>query len=103
MSKHLGQSVSAPQDFRRLGKWLLVSVAVHVVFLTVTSVGFIARGFKAEGQKSGEEKTWDWGRAKSDNDENSEIWEDELGSFKANLYDNCSSKERFLALRVKKS
>lgn len=28
-----------------------------------------------------------------------EIWEDELGSFKANLHDNCSSKERYLALK----
>lgn len=28
-----------------------------------------------------------------------EVWEDELGSFKANLHDNCSSKERYLALK----
>ena len=35
-------------------------------------------------------------------DENGEIWEDELGSFKANLFDNCSSKDKYLAIRVKR-
>ncbi|MBA3686052.1 MAG: hypothetical protein H0W72_12555 [Planctomycetes bacterium] len=49
MSKHLGQTVSAPPDYRRLGKWMLVSILIHVVFFVVTSVGYIARGFKPEG------------------------------------------------------
>lgn len=48
------------------------------------------------------EKVWDWGRAPTavSDEENAEIWEDELGSFKANLYDNCSSKDKYLALKM---
>jgi hypothetical protein len=41
----------------------------------------------------------DWGRVPANSDDGGEIWEDELGSFKANLYDNCSSKDKFLALK----
>jgi hypothetical protein len=45
-------------------------------------------------------KVWDWGRTRiaSDND-NVEVWEDELGSFKADMVDNCSSKDKYLALK----
>jgi tetratricopeptide (TPR) repeat protein len=54
-----------------------------------------------DNQESGTSasKTWNWGRAPG-SDDSSEIWEDELGSFKANLYDNCASKDRFLALKT---
>jgi tetratricopeptide (TPR) repeat protein len=59
------------------------------------------------------DKVWDWGRSlaseseKEVGDESSEsngpeIWEDELGSFKANLFDNCSSKDKYLSLRIKR-
>ncbi|MGZ3688034.1 MAG: hypothetical protein ACXVBW_07030, partial [Bdellovibrionota bacterium] len=44
------------------------------------------------------QNNWDWGRAPSSA---GEIWEDELGSFQADLFDNCSSKEKYLALRRK--
>jgi hypothetical protein len=44
-------------------------------------------------------KTWDWGRVPA-GEEEGEVWEDELGSFNANLVDNCSSKDKFLALKM---
>jgi hypothetical protein len=48
-------------------------------------------------------KVWDWGRTKvaTDNDD-VEVWEDELGSFKADVVDNCSSKDKYLALKSKR-
>ncbi len=50
MPRHLGQSVSDPPDLRPLIKWILISVVIHAVFFTVTSIGFIARGFKSEAE-----------------------------------------------------
>ena len=59
----------------------------------------VAMKIKEENQRSSNEKTWNWGASFTSLDEDSEIWEDELGSFQANLFDNCSSKDRYLALR----
>ncbi len=42
--------------------------------------------------------TLNWGTVNPTNDK-VEVWEDELGSFKANLHDNCASKEKYLALK----
>jgi hypothetical protein len=73
----------------------------------------VAKGFN-NNQSLFPEKVWDWGRTlaseadKEVNDDNNgdstgpEIWEDELGSFKANLFDNCSSKDKYLSLRIKR-
>jgi tetratricopeptide (TPR) repeat protein len=59
----------------------------------------IAQKMKDEAQKQGGQ-VLDWGRAPaSATDDGGEIWEDELGSFKANLYDNCSSKDKYLAIK----
>jgi hypothetical protein len=44
-------------------------------------------------------KVWDWGKASNITEEGAEIWEDELGSFKANMADNCTSKDKYLAIR----
>ncbi|MGK5084936.1 hypothetical protein WDW37_16735 [Bdellovibrionota bacterium FG-1] len=53
-----------------------------------------------EDRYEGGAHTWDWGRSPAGIDEEGgEVWEDELGSFAANLYDNCSSKDRYLALK----
>jgi hypothetical protein len=62
----------------------------------------IAKAMKEEHDEVARSKVWDWGRTISSSDESSEIWEDELGSFKANLFDNCSSKDRYLAIRLKR-
>ena len=43
---------------------------------------------------------WDWGKIRP-NQGKVEIWEDELGSFKAHLTDNCANKEKYLALQQK--
>lgn len=61
----------------------------------------IAQKIENESQSSASAKVWDWGRAPAGSEETTEIWEDELGSFKANLVDNCSSKDRYLALKMK--
>ena len=45
------------------------------------------------------DKIWEWGRGSPLADKWSEIWVDEIGSFKANLMDNCSSKEKYLAIK----
>ena len=44
-------------------------------------------------------RVWNWGHAPALSDGWAEIWEDELGSFKSDLYDNCSSKEKYLAIK----
>ena len=63
---------------------------------------------KVEGSK-----TWNWGTTsvfpKKGTDGLDgpeiwpEIWEDELASFKADLRDNCTSKDRYVALKQKRS
>ncbi len=60
----------------------------------------LAKKMKDDHEKT-KELTWDWGRAPAGTEEASEIWEDELGSFKADLFDNCSSKDKFMALGIK--
>jgi hypothetical protein len=58
----------------------------------------LAKNMKDEQHKSAQ-KVYDWGVVANATDEGGEIWEDELGSFKADLYDNCSSKDKYLALK----
>lgn len=59
----------------------------------------VAEKMKSDHEKKQKEKVWDWGHISAGGDENAEIWEDELGSMKADLFDNCSSKDKFLALK----
>jgi hypothetical protein len=45
-------------------------------------------------------EVWKWGSATLHADaDTEEVWEDELGAFQANLVDNCTSKERYLAIK----
>ena len=62
----------------------------------------IAQKMNREQKSERSEKVWDWGRSitSGNSGESEEIWEDELGSFQASLFNNCSSKQRFLALRT---
>lgn len=61
----------------------------------------VAQKIQQEREKAAAEKVWDWGHSKGvQTDDDAEIWEDELGSFKADLFDNCSSKDRYLALKM---
>jgi hypothetical protein len=62
----------------------------------------VAKQMKDEAMKNAPEKVWDWGRAPAGDVDEHEIWEDELGSFKANLYNNCSSKDKYLALKMRR-
>jgi hypothetical protein len=61
----------------------------------------VAQKLKDDRRESVAAKTWDWGRTPANMDEDgAEVWEDELGSFSANLFDNCESKDKYLALRT---
>lgn len=42
---------------------------------------------------------WNWGKVEGGFSGTHEVWEDELGSFRADLYDNCSNKEKYLAIK----
>jgi hypothetical protein len=63
----------------------------------------MAKELDDDADRSPASKVWDWGRTKvaSENDD-VEVWEDELGSFKADVVDNCSSKDKYLALKSKR-
>jgi hypothetical protein len=60
----------------------------------------MAKQMKDDKARASRDQVWDWGRAVASDEEQTEIWEDELGSFKADLFDNCSSKDKFLALKL---
>ena len=57
---------------------------------------------KQDADRTPASKVWSWGRTSVGNlaneGDDGEVWEDELGSFKADLVDNCSSREKYLAL-----
>jgi hypothetical protein len=59
----------------------------------------LAQKMKNDRQIASKEKVYDWGKISVGSDEEEEIWEDELGSFKSNLYDNCNSKDKYLAIK----
>ncbi len=59
----------------------------------------VAQQLKGQGQGNNEDQVWNWGTSRSGLYGGEEVWEDELGSFKADLYDNCSSKEKYLAVK----
>lgn len=42
---------------------------------------------------------WDWGNISGGLSGSQEIWEDELGSFRAELQDNCSNREKYISLK----
>lgn len=62
----------------------------------------IALKLKKEREES-KGQVLDWGKSAIalDTEEVAEIWEDELGSFKADVFDNCSNREKFLAIKRK--
>ena len=53
----------------------------------------------ALSQNTAQESGLYWGKAPGMDGEDGEIWEDELGNFRADLPDNCANQERFLALK----
>lgn len=59
----------------------------------------IAETLKDSVEEASASKVWNWGRTIATSDEVSEVWEDELGAFKADLYDNCSNQKKYLALK----
>lgn len=59
----------------------------------------VAEDLKDKNKKAKVGQVWDWGNVMDGFEGSAEIWEDELGSFKADLYDNCVSKDQYLALK----
>jgi hypothetical protein len=59
----------------------------------------LAQKMREDHESRAAAKSWDWGRKLASEADGDEIWEDELGSFKADLFNNCSSKDKFLALK----
>jgi hypothetical protein len=57
---------------------------------------------KEEKEKTNSAKFWNWGRFLASDIENIEVWEDEMGSLKADLSDQCKKKEKYLSLKMKK-
>ena len=61
---------------------------------------------KDDEARESKEKVWNWGKATfgvtEEGEDSYEIWEDEVGSFKADLYDNCSSKDKYLSIKFKR-
>jgi hypothetical protein len=60
----------------------------------------VSKKLKAEGSGGiAAEKVWDWGTTSGGFDGRAEIWEDEVGSLSANLFDNCENKDKYLAVK----
>ncbi len=57
-----------------------------------------AKKMKQTGSQAPAEKVWNWGKTQGGLDGRSEIWEDEIGSLAADIYDNCESKDKYLAV-----
>lgn len=62
----------------------------------------IAAELQANERAAQKGRVWNWGSSALSADD-SEIWEDELDSARADIYDNCSSKDKYLALRKVKT
>ncbi len=60
----------------------------------------VSRKWKSESKKDkAASRVWNWGTIRKSGDK-VELWEDEMGAFKASLFDNCSNKQRYMALRT---
>lgn len=57
----------------------------------------MAEKMKTSGSHAAD-KVWDWGKTQGGLNGKSEVWEDEIGSLSAELYDNCESKDKYLAI-----
>ena len=55
-----------------------------------------------KNEKTNSAKYWNWGRFLASDIESAEVWEDEMGSLKADLSDQCQKKEKYLNLKMKK-
>ncbi len=59
----------------------------------------VAQKLKDERNEISHQTQLNWGTMNAGED--AEVWEDELGSVFANVFDNCSSKDRYLAVKRK--
>lgn len=52
-----------------------------------------------DSQKPAAATVWDWGKVSGGVGGSQEIWEDELGSYRAELSDNCANKDRYITVK----
>lgn len=55
--------------------------------------------FKKENSRRDLASTWSWGSVQGAIEGAGEVWEDELGAFKADIVDNCESKDKYLTVK----
>jgi hypothetical protein len=58
-----------------------------------------ADGFKKDEGRATSSQTWSWGPVRAGYAGTQEVWEDELGAFRADVLNNCQSKDKYLTLR----
>lgn len=56
---------------------------------------------KAVEQKGMGQRVWSWGTVVSSEGGAPEVWEDELGTLRANLSNNCSNRDRYAEVKLK--
>ncbi|OFZ23335.1 MAG: hypothetical protein A2X94_03810 [Bdellovibrionales bacterium GWB1_55_8] len=59
----------------------------------------IVKKFSDDRSRAVAAKTWNWGKAPIGSDAWTEVWEDELGAFQSNLFNNCTNKDKYLAIK----
>jgi hypothetical protein len=59
----------------------------------------VAKELKTTETRKIASNVWDWGQSDMSLQGSEELWEDELGNFRADLFDNCNSKDKYLALK----
>lgn len=53
---------------------------------------------QSQGKKASTD--WNWGKVEGGLSGQGEVWEDEVGSFKADVVNNCASKEKYMQIRA---
>lgn len=61
----------------------------------------VAEEIKDQKEEKNSDQVWNWGTSEAGLEGTEEVWEDELGTFRADIYNNCSSKDKYLAIKSK--
>lgn len=61
-----------------------------------------ARQLNESNESEKPSTAWNWGKVDGGLSGQEEVWEDEVGSFKADIVNNCSSREKYMKLRAQK-
>jgi hypothetical protein len=58
---------------------------------------------KSQDKSTETSTTWNWGSTKIGAEDSGEIWEDEIGSFSADLSDQCENKDKYLQIEAQEA